>query len=126
MKERDDYKNKISNAQNDYKKLGLFQGKQKKELRLQIEKYETHLNELSSVISEIEGVIEIEKAPLLKKNLRLLAELQKSMKNFQKNAEKFLLWIPTKRILQWKMESSPLQQTNSMIVFHNRFNSLLN
>lgn len=75
VKERDDYKNKISNTQNDYKKLGLFQGKQKKELRLQIEKYETHLNELSSVISEIEGVIEIEKAPLLKKETAALSRI---------------------------------------------------
>ena len=75
VKERDDYKNKISNTQNDYKKLGLFQGKQKKELRLQIEKYETRLNELSSVISEIEGVIEIEKAPLLKKETAALSRI---------------------------------------------------
>ena len=66
----------------------MFQGKQKKELRLQIEKYETHLNELSSVISEIEGVIELEKAPLLKKETEALSRIAEINEELSKEREK--------------------------------------
>ena len=88
ISERTFYKSKIVNAQSEYKKLGLFQGKQKKALQLQIEGDEAHLNELSSIISEIEKSIEYEKAPLLEKESVTASRIAQINEEFSKERGK--------------------------------------